>query len=81
MFANLSTNINCEIINCFSTLNNFLAYALGPLKTYLLANLQEAQGSFSISRVIERPQKAFEELKDILKVIISDDDILSNIRK
>ena len=71
VFANFRAHIHSEIIHGFGPLNHLLANALRPLKPDLLANLKETQSSLSVSWVVQRAQKTFEELEHINKVAVT----------
>jgi len=71
VFANFSAHIHSEIIHGFGPLNHLLANALRPLEPDLLANLKETQSSLSVSWVVQRAQKTFEELEHINEVAVT----------
>ena len=71
VFANFRAHIHSEIIHGFGPLNHLLANALRPLKPDLLANLEETQSSLSVSWVVQRAQKTFEELEHINEVAVT----------
>ena len=67
VLADLGTDIHSKIIYCLGPLNDSLADALGPLKTDLLAYLQESEGRLPVPRVGQRfdvPLEKHEALLD-----------------